>query len=231
MTAPGAGAGEGPVAGARAPAGDGVPAGRPGAARDRSRVELVPDPGRFEVALTRLMLHGLMSGAYRTWVAGLGLRGDEQVLDFGSGSGAAARHLLRVLEPRGGRLTCVDVSPGWQAALRRSLAGHDVTFALGDVRVLALPVGTFDLVVAHWMVHDVPAADRPAILEELVRLLRPGGRLATREPVRVGDGIAAAELRGLLQACGLRELRAAERSAFLMGPYYSGMWEKPAARS
>ena len=190
-------------------------------------VDLVPDPSRFEVVLTRVMLHGLMSGAYRSWVASLGLRGDEQVLDYGSGSGAAARHLVEVLEPRGGHLTCADVSPGWQAALRRSLAGHDVSYALGDIRRLALPGASFDVVVVHWMLHDVPAADRPAILAELARLLRPGGRLATREPTRPGEGIATEEVRALLAAAGLREQRGGEGSAFLMGPYYTGIWEKP----
>jgi ubiquinone/menaquinone biosynthesis C-methylase UbiE len=190
----------------------------------------VPDPNRFEIAVTRFMLHGVMSRAYRTWVDGLGLRGDERVLDFGSGSGAAARHLVKVLDAGGGRLTCVDVSPAWQASLRKTLAGHDVEYALGDVRRLALPAESFDVVVMHWMFHDVPAEDRRPILAALVRLLRPEGRLATREPVRSGEGIPAAQLRGLLQGAGLRELRGSEGSATLLGPYYSGVWEKPGPR-
>ncbi len=187
---------------------------------------MVPDPGPLEVALTRALLHGIMSGAYREWVADLGLHGDERVLDLGSGSGAAARHLVRALGPRGGHLTCVDISPGWQAALRKSLAGYDVTYALGDIRGLGLSGASFDLVVVHWMLHDVPAGERGAILAELARVLRPGGRLATREPTRPGEGIAPAELCDQLRAAGLRELRGAAGSALLMGPYYSGLWEK-----
>jgi ubiquinone/menaquinone biosynthesis C-methylase UbiE len=173
------------------------------------------------------MLHGLMSGAYARWVAGIGLRGDKRVLDFGSGSGADARHLVKVLSAGGGRLTCVDISPVWQAALRKTLAGYDVAYACGDVRSLALPPGSFDVVVVHWMFHDVPAADRRTVLAELARLLRLGGRLATREPTRPGQGIAAAELRRLLQDAGLRELRGSQGKAFVMGPYYTGLWEKP----
>lgn len=205
---------------------------RPGPGReapsDPGRAVVVPDPGRFEVVLTRVMLHGVMSGAYRRWVASLGLRGDERVLDFGSGSGALARHLVPLLESRGGHLTCADISPAWQAALRETLAGHDATYVLGDIRRLALPAASFDVVVVHWMLHDVPAGDRPAIVVELARLVRPGGRLATREPTRPGVGIAPAELRDLLQAAGLQEHRAAESSTPLMGPHYSGLWEKPA---
>lgn len=193
----------------------------------QDRPAVVPDPRGFEVLLTRVMLHGVLSGAYRSWVDGLGLRGDERVLDYGSGSGAAARHLVKALDAGGGRLTCVDVSPGWQAVLRRTLAGHDVTYALGDIRALGLPGASFDVVVVHWMFHDVPATDRGTILAELVRLLRPGGRLAVREPTRPGEGIAAVTLRGLLQAAGLHELHGVEASALLLSSYYSGVWEKP----
>jgi len=189
----------------------------------------IPDPKAIEVLLTRVLLHGVMSGAYRKYVTSIGLRGDERVLDYGSGSGAAARHLVKVLQAGGGRLTCVDVSPAWQAALRKALAGYDVDYALGDIRRLGVPRGSFDVVVMHWMFHDVPAADRRAVLDELARLLRPGGRLATREPTRREEGIPASQLRGLLQGAGMRELRGFEASAFMMGPYYSGVWEKPVA--
>jgi SAM-dependent methyltransferase len=73
----------------------------------------VPAPGGMEIFTTRLMLHGLLSGSYRRFVDGMGLRGDERVLDFGAGSGAAAGHLAKRLQA-GGHLTCVDISPGWQ---------------------------------------------------------------------------------------------------------------------
>ena len=99
----------------------------------------VPDPSGLEVLLTRLMLHGVMSGAYRRWVTSIGLRGDERVLDYGSGSGAAARHLVKVLQTCGGHMTCADISPVWQAALRKTLAGREVEYVLGDIRRLELP--------------------------------------------------------------------------------------------
>ena len=152
------------------------------------------------------------------------------MLDFGSGSGAGARHLVRILDAGGGRLTCVDISPVWQAVLRRTLAGRDVDYACGDVRSLQLRPGSFDVVVMHWMLHDVPAADRRAVLAELTLLLRPGGRLATREPTRPGEGIAVTQVRRLLEDAGLRELRCLTGKAFMMGPYYTGLWEKPLRR-
>ena len=184
----------------------------------------VPAPGAADILVTRVMLHGLCGGVYRRFVDGMSLRGDERVLDYGSGSGAAARHIAKRLRAGGGRLTCTDISPRWQRALRRTLRRYqNVEYALGDVRELGLPEGSFDVVLVHWMLHDVPVADRPSVLAVLARLLRPGGRLFIREPAGPGEGAAAA-VRSLLSGAGLSELRGVESSAFFLGPNYSGVW-------
>ncbi len=189
----------------------------------------MPAPRWSEILTTRLALHGLASGGYRRFVTGMGLRGDERVLDYGSGSGAEARHLAPRLQAGGGRLTCLDISSGWLQVARKTLRAFScVDFVLGDVRELGLPAESFDVVVMHWMFHDVPVGDRRAILAELVRLLRPGGLLFTREPTRKEEGIEATTLRGLLGGAGLHELRGATGSTFLLGPHYAGVWEKRA---
>ena len=54
-----------------------------------------PEPGRAEAFAARLFTNLLLSPLYRRYVDEMGLRGDERVLDYGSGSGAAARHLAR----------------------------------------------------------------------------------------------------------------------------------------
>ena len=187
----------------------------------------VPAPGAADILVTRLVLHGLLGGAYRRFVDRMGLRGDERVLDYGSGSGAVARHIAKRLRAGGGRLTCVDISPTWQRALRRTLRGYEgVDCALGDVRELGLPEASFDVVLVHWMLHDVPVADRSPVLAVLARLLRPGGRLFIREPAGQ-SGSAAAAVRSLLSGAGLCELCGAESSAFFLGPNYSGVWRRP----
>ena len=188
----------------------------------------VPAPSRLEIFTTRLMLHGLLSGSYRRFVDGMGLRGDEHVLDFGAGSGAAARHLAKRLRA-GGHLTCVDISPAWQGVARKTLHKFaNVDFVLGDVRELELPAESYDVVVMHWMFHDVPAADRRPVLTALAGLLRPGGKLYTREPSRKDEGIEVTALRNLLGGAGLSELRSAKGSSFWMGPHYAGVWERRA---
>jgi ubiquinone/menaquinone biosynthesis C-methylase UbiE len=189
----------------------------------------VPEPGRAEAQAARLFTNLLLSPLYRRYVEQMGLRGDERVLDYGSGSGAAARHLAKLLEAGGGRLACMDVSARWQAVLRKVLRAYpDVAYLLGDVRAMGLPAERFDVVLVHWMLHDVPPWDRPAIVAELARLLRPGGRLFLREPTGTKHGMPAAEARGVLAAAGLAETWASEGRIFLIGEYYRAVWVKPA---
>jgi ubiquinone/menaquinone biosynthesis C-methylase UbiE len=182
-----------------------------------------------EVALQRAVNNRVLSPSYRRYVDEMRLRGDERVLDYGSGGGAAARHLAKRLAAGGGHLTCMDVSERWQAALRRVLRDYpDVAYLRGDVRKMGLPDGRFDVVLMHWMLHDVPPRDRPSIVAELARLLRPGGRLFSREPTSTKHGMPAAEVRKLLAAAGLTETLAAEGKAPILGEYYRAVWSKPA---
>lgn len=186
-----------------------------------------PEPGRADVLATLVIMNGLLGPLYGRYVAQMGLRGDERVLDYGSGSGAAARHLAKRLDVAG-RLTCMDVSARWQAVVRKVLrARPEVEYRLGDVRTMGLPEGSFDVVLVHWMLHDVAPADRPSIVAELARLLRPGGRLFTREPTASRHGIPAAEVRSLLAGAGLDETLGAEGKAPVIGVHYRAVWTKP----
>ncbi len=189
----------------------------------------VPEPGRVEAQAARFFTNVLLGPLYRRYVDQMGLRGDERVLDYGSGSGAADRHLARRLKAGGGRLTCMDVSARWQAVLRKVLQAHpEVEFRLGDVRAMGLPEASFDVVLVHWMLHDVPPWDRLSIAAELGRLLRPGGRLFSREPTAAKHGMPSAELRKVYAAAGLTETHACVGRQMLLGEYYRGVWNKPA---
>ena len=189
----------------------------------------IPEPGRAEAFAARLFTNLLLSPLYRRYVDQMGLLGDERVLDYGCGSGAASRHLAKRLQA-GGRLTCMDVSERWQRTARKALrANPEVEFRLGDVRAMDLPGAGFDVVLVHWMLHDVAPWDRPSIVAELARLLRPGGRLFSREPTGAKHGMPAAQARELFAAAGLSESLATEGKAPLLGKYYRAVWIKSAS--
>lgn len=139
-------------------------------------------PSRLSRAAYRLVYDPLRAGYLRRLVTGLGLTGTERVLDFGSGAGSEAIYLARALT-RGGRLTCLDVSPTWLAEARSRLRGRaKVDFILGEAPAVALPLATFDLILAHFVLHDVDRAALPATLAALAASLRPGGRFVAVEP-------------------------------------------------
>lgn len=91
-----------------------------------------------------------------------------QVLEVGAGKGLFAARLKAEL---GCEVIATDSSPAMIAASRN--LGVDAREA--DVRNLPFENATFDVVVAAWMLYHVNPLDQA--LREIVRVLRPGGRL------------------------------------------------------
>jgi len=185
------------------------------------------EPGRFEILAETLMLNALLSSMYRTYVADIGLHGDERVLELGPGSGALTKHLAPLLRDRG-HLTEVDVTQVWIERLRRRYGdGGWIDFIHADVREAPLVAGSYDVVLVHWMLHDVEAPDRQGVITALARLLRPAGRLFLREPTKEKHGIGADEVRRLTAAAGLPEEAAGHGKTLLAGRYFAGRYVKP----
>lgn len=172
-------------------------------------------PSRLTRAAYRFLYDPLRAGYLRALVASLELDGTERVLDFGSGAGSEASYLARALG-RGGRLTCLDVSPTWLAEARHRLRRQaNVEFLLGEAPAVGLPDAAFDLILAHFVLHDVDRTALPDVLAALARSLRPDGRFVVVEPVtsnrpwgRGAPGhhhLSADELRSLMAATGLVE--------------------------
>lgn len=112
----------------------------------------------------------------RTWqslAAGFAaLHGLGDVLDVGSGDGAAAA----VLAPYCRSLTCVDSNAKCIESARERLAKFSrVRAEVADVHALPFEPEAFDAVLVF---HTLTYAERPeAALCECARVLRPGGRL------------------------------------------------------
>jgi ubiquinone/menaquinone biosynthesis C-methylase UbiE len=162
-------------------------------------------PSRLTRLAYRLVYDPLRAGYLRRLVASLELTGTERVLVVGSGAGSEAIHIARALDD-GGRLTCLDISPTWLAEARRRLAAcPSVEFILGDATEVGLPAEGFDLILAHYVLHDVDTAALPATLDALVRALAREGRLIVVEPVTTRHGPSADELRDRITRAGLTE--------------------------
>ena len=90
------------------------------------------------------------------------------VLEVGCGPGEFA---ARVREELSATVVAVDISDRMVELARE--CGVDAT--LGDVQQLPFENDSFDCAIAAWMLYHVPDVARA--LDELVRVLRPGGRL------------------------------------------------------
>lgn len=99
----------------------------------------------------------------------------ETVLEIGPGTGWALRRLSRSVGKDG--LVCgVDISPGMLAVAREKLVGRPAVLALGDAAALPISSERFDLVFMSFVLELIPTEEIPAVLAEVMRVLRPGGR-------------------------------------------------------
>ena len=104
------------------------------------------------------------------------LQPGEGVLEVGCGTGFASR-LLAQRAGGANRMTAVDVSPyllGEAVALARR-EGVSVEFREGNALALAFPDNSFDLTFSVTVMEEVNADQ---MLRELVRVTKPGGRVA-----------------------------------------------------
>jgi len=186
------------------------------------------NPHPIEPLLDLVWHHGVCRPVYRRYARGLGLRGDEQVLEVGSGSGALTRHLAERLLRGGGRVTCVDTSKPWSDVARRRLHVYpNVTFKVGELAGAGLAEGTFDAVVMHFMLHEVKPDKRQSLVSAAARALRVGGRFFIKEPTREKHGMPVGEIRRLMTNSRLTELSFVEVKPFLGEPLAAGVFEKP----
>jgi ubiquinone/menaquinone biosynthesis C-methylase UbiE len=154
----------------------------------------------------------------------------DRVLDIGSGTGL----LTLELAPRVQIVWALDISPAMCEYLRTKAASaelENVEPVVGSAASLPLMEDSVDLVVSNYCFHHLSDPDKVKALEEVRRVLRPGGALVFGDMMfrpSVGNardrGVVIDKVRALLRrgpAGVIRLLKNALR-------YLTGGWEKPA---
>jgi ubiquinone/menaquinone biosynthesis C-methylase UbiE len=110
------------------------------------------------------------------------LRPGQSAVDLGCGPRGIIELLSERVSP-GGRVVGVEADPV-HVAMARRLADErglrDVEIVAADARHTGLPEGSFDLVHSRTLLVTIP--EPATVVAEMVRLARPGGRVASLEP-------------------------------------------------
>ncbi len=93
----------------------------------------------------------------------------QAILDVGCGGG----FLANALAEEGHEVTGIDLAPGALAVARRHDATRTVTYLTADARHMPFGEGRFDVVCAMDFLEHL--AEREGFLDEVARVLRPGG--------------------------------------------------------
>lgn len=97
-----------------------------------------------------------------------------RILDFGAGSGTSIPHFSFYFPDA--RLIALDVSEKSLDAAREKF-GAKAEYLLFDGSTVSLPTGNVDIAFSACVFHHIDPTERIGLLEELYRVLKPGGYL------------------------------------------------------
>jgi ubiquinone/menaquinone biosynthesis C-methylase UbiE len=133
-------------------------------------------------------------------VARMDLAAGDIVLELGCGPGYFTPTLASVLGS--GRVVACDLQSEMLRLVATRTGPDGVPCVQGDALRLPFIDAAFDAVVVILVLGEVP--DRSRCIEELARVLRPGGRLVLCESRRDSDFIGLSELTSLVEPLGLQ---------------------------
>lgn len=149
----------------------------------------------------------------------------EVVVDLGSGGGFDC-FLAAEKTGAAGRVIGIDMTPEMISRARSNASKSErknVEFRLGEIEYLPVGDNTVDVIISNCVINLSP--DKPQVLREAYRILKPGGRLAISDTLAteaipeelrkdlaayagcVAGAVHQEEMEAMLSAAGFREVR------------------------
>jgi ubiquinone/menaquinone biosynthesis C-methylase UbiE len=187
----------------------------------------ITEPSKTSIHLHEFFWFKVMKSYYRRFVESFNLNGEEKVLDFGCGPGATSTFIARTLEKKDGELTCLDISKIWIKRARKNLSRFsNVEYYAEDIRKWDVKNNYFDVVIIHFMLHDIDKSERQEVVRALAKKMKANAKLFIREPTKEYHGMRPEEIQELMVESGLKETESKITKSFFMGVLYTGIFNK-----
>lgn len=182
-------------------------------------------PSKLNLFLFNFRTKVLLKNFYKKYVESMGLNGDEKVLEFGCGTGAMSVHLARFLN--NGVLCCLDPSEKMIDETKKSLKKYNnVIYIKSEIDSADLKKDFFDIIVVHFVLHDISKEKRNVVINRFYEILKDGGKIFIREPIKHEHGIKEEEIIDLMQKSGFKKGKTEYQKHFLRPDMISGVFIK-----
>jgi ubiquinone/menaquinone biosynthesis C-methylase UbiE len=82
---------------------------------------------------------------------------------------------------------------------------QNIDYQLGDILELVIEESSYDLVVIHFALHDIPKALQQDRVSRLSELLKEGDLLYIKEPTKISRGMSPERINVLMRNTGSRK--------------------------
>ena len=139
-------------------------------------------------------------------------RGDERVLDVGTGAGllliGAAKRITAGKAVGIDLWSQVDLSGNGPERVLKNAELEGVSGKIevvsGDATEMKFPDASFDVVVSNLCIHNIPSKEgRAKACREIVRVLKPGGKLVISDFIHTGEYVKAFKGAGMEMEPGI----------------------------
>nr|MDO8108697.1 class I SAM-dependent methyltransferase [Candidatus Sigynarchaeota archaeon] len=136
---------------------------------------IIHDPSKYD-SLMHMLLRGKEEELREYTVSGADLKAGEKVLDIGCGTGLLALTAKKKVGEQG---TVIGIDPSTEmlahARDRATDQKLNVQFEEGAIQQLRFEDNSFDAVFCSLVMHHIPEAARDRGIQEIFRVLKPGG--------------------------------------------------------